>query len=84
MASFSAELHVAGHVFPVLHCAHGVTLALGAAYRVSYQEEFVSGDAVDGAYVCHLVLADPDGWILTGDVTHRRAPATPRVTSADS
>ena len=122
MASFSAELHVASQVFPVLHCAYGVhqathqrgrvstkvrhepvyltlavpdndallawaadphkrqaahvvfrdanggapveTLALGAAYCVSYQEEFVSGEARDGAYVCHLVLTDPAGFTM--------------------
>jgi hypothetical protein len=117
-----AELHVAGRVFPVLHCAYGVhqathqrgrvsakarhepvhltlsvpdgdallawaadpqkrlaaavvfhdahggspleTLALGAAYCVSYQEEFASGDANDGAYVCRLVLSDPGGFTI--------------------
>ncbi|HEX8504590.1 MAG TPA: type VI secretion system tube protein TssD, partial [Hymenobacter sp.] len=122
MASFSAELRVAGHAFPVLHCAYGVhqathhrgrvsakarrepvhltlsvpegdallawaadphnrqaahvvfrdarggapleTLALGAAYCVSYQEEFVSGSGNDGAYLCHLVLSDPDGFTI--------------------
>ena len=34
---------------------------------VSYQEAFASGGAADGAYVCHLVLAGPDGGMLTAD-----------------
>ena len=135
MASFSAELHVAGLVFPVLHCHYGVhqathqrgrvstkvrhepvhltlavpegdlllawaaeaqkrqaahvvfrdanggsaleTLALGAAYCVRYREEFVAGDAQDGAYVCHLVLSDPDGFTMQagGPVAAFVAPA---------
>ncbi|HEX8329683.1 MAG TPA: type VI secretion system tube protein TssD [Hymenobacter sp.] len=135
MASFSAELRVAGHAFPVLHCAYGVhqathqrgrvsakarhepvhltlsvpdgdallawaadpqkrqaahvvfrdarggspveTLALGAAYCVSYHEEFVSGSGTDGAYVCHLVLSDPDGFTIQagGPVAAFVAPA---------
>ena len=135
MASFSAELHVAGFRFPVLHCHFGVhqathqrgrvstrvrhepvhltlsvpdegallawaaeaqkrqaaavvfrdanggspveTLALGAAYCVNYQEEFVSGDATNGAYVCHLVLSDPDGFTIQagGPATAFVAPA---------
>ena len=40
------------------------TLALSAAYCVSYQEKFVSGEARGGAYVCHLVLADPAGFTM--------------------
>ncbi|WP_310397303.1 type VI secretion system tube protein TssD [Hymenobacter sp.] len=122
MASFSAELRVAGHVFSVLHCTYGVhqathergrvsskarhepvqltlavpdgdlllawatdphrrqaaqlvflngaggaaleTLALAGAYCVDYQEEFVAGAVGNGAYVCHLVLSDPDGWTI--------------------
>ena len=40
------------------------TLLLKAAYCVSYHEEFTAGDAGHGAYVCHLVLSDPDGWTL--------------------
>ncbi|MFC6225500.1 type VI secretion system tube protein TssD [Hymenobacter artigasi] len=135
MASFSAELHVAGFRFPILHCHYGVhqathqrgrvstkvrhepvhltlsvpdeeallawaaeaqkrqaaavvfrdasggspveTLALGAAYCVSYQEEFVSGDVNNGAYVCHLVLSDPDGFTIQagGPATAFVAPA---------
>ena len=31
---------------------------------MSYHEEFVSGSGTDGAYVCHLVLSDPDGFTL--------------------
>ena len=135
MAFFSAELHVAGFRFPVLHCHFGVhqathqrgrvstrvrhepvhltlsvpdedallawaaegqkrqaaavvfrdanggspveTLALGAAYCVNYQEEFVSGDVNNGSYVCHLVLSDPDGFTIQagGPATAFVAPA---------
>ena len=122
MASFSAELRVAGRVFPVRHCAYGVhqatqergrvrakartvpvtitldvpdgdlllawaadpqrrhaaslvfkeaaggaareTLVLAAAYCVGYREEFLAGDTGAGAYVCHLVLSDPDGFTM--------------------
>ncbi|WP_310392380.1 type VI secretion system tube protein TssD [Hymenobacter sp.] len=122
MASFSAELRVAGHVFPVLHCSFGVhqatqergrvsskvrhepvhltlavpdgnallawaadphkrqaaslvfknaaggaaleTLVLKAAYCIDYREEFVAGSARDGAYLLHLTLSDPNGWII--------------------
>ena len=35
MASFSAELRVAGHVFPVLHCHFGVHQATQERGRVS-------------------------------------------------
>jgi hypothetical protein len=35
MASFSAELHVAGHVFPVTHCLFDVTQATQLRVRVS-------------------------------------------------
>jgi hypothetical protein len=122
MASFSAELRVAGHAFPVLQCRYGMsqgthqrgrvstkvrhelvyltlnvpegdvllawaadahrrqaaavvftnaagggaleTLLLPAAYCVSYAEAFVAGDAQNGAYVCHLVLSEPDGFTM--------------------
>lgn len=40
------------------------TLVLKAAYCVSYQETFVAGDAQDGAYTAHLVLSDPDGFVI--------------------
>ena len=135
MASFSAELHVAGHVFPLLHCRYGVhqathqrgqvsakvrkepvyvtldvpdhdvlpawaadphkrhaaalvfrnaaggspleSLRLPAAYCVSYDEDFAAGTGGDGAYVCHLVLSDPDGFTIQagGPATAFVAPA---------
>jgi hypothetical protein len=117
MASFSAELHVAGATYPVRYCAyeftqatsergrvvakvrHGLvrltldvpdddklldwahtpykplagrvvfydvkggpvleTLAWEEGQCVGYQEEFVSGDQNQGAYVCHLTIAAP-------------------------
>ena len=40
------------------------TLLLPAAYCVSYAEAFVAGDAQNGAYVCHLVLSEPDGFTI--------------------
>ena len=40
------------------------TLLLKAAYCVRYQEEFVAGDAGNGASVGHLVLSDPDGFAM--------------------
>ncbi|WP_046243576.1 type VI secretion system tube protein TssD [Hymenobacter terrenus] len=119
MASFSAELHVEGYCFPVLHCTYQATqatdargriiekirrgavkltldvpevdilsdwgneprkrlaaalrfrdaegrvletLRLPAAYCVGYDEDFRAGNTELGAYVCDVVLADPDGW----------------------
>jgi hypothetical protein len=35
MASFSAELHVAGHIFPVTHCLFDVTQSTQLRGRVS-------------------------------------------------
>ena len=40
------------------------TLVLKAAYCVSYRKTFVTGDARDGAYTTHLVLSDPDGFVI--------------------
>ena len=40
------------------------TLVLKAAFSVRYQEELVAGDTTAGAYVCHLVLSDPDGFTM--------------------
>ena len=40
------------------------TLVLKAAFCVRYQEEFMAGDTTAGAYVCHLVLSDPDGFTM--------------------
>ena len=53
------------------------TLALGAAYCVSYREEFVSGSGTDGACLCHLVLSAPDGFTIQagGPATAFVAPA---------
>ena len=53
------------------------SLRLPAAYCVSYDEEFQAGDVGDGAYVCHLVLSDPDGFTIQagGPATAFVAPA---------
>ncbi len=53
------------------------TLALQAAYCVSYHEQFRHGDANGGAYQCYLTLSDPDGWTLTagGPASALVAPA---------
>jgi hypothetical protein len=55
------------------------TLLLPAAYCVSYEEQFVAGDAQNGAYVCHLVLSEPDGFTMQagGPATFWLARAPP-------
>jgi hypothetical protein len=55
MASFSAELHVAGYVFPVTHCRFDVTQATQLRGRVSAKVR--SGPV-------QLVLDVPDGDVL--------------------
>ena len=69
MASFSAELHVAGHVFPVLHCAYGVRQATHQRGRVSTKVRYEP---------VHLTLAVPDGDALlawAADPQKRQAAA---------
>jgi hypothetical protein len=56
------------------------TLALGAAYCVSYHEEFASGSGTDGAYVYHLVLSDPDGFTIQAGGPPRLWPRPPAST----
>lgn len=52
------------------------TLRMAAAYCVEYSETFYAGDDENGAYVCRVVLADPDGWTLhAGDPAAYAAPA---------
>jgi hypothetical protein len=55
MASFSAELHVAGHVFPVTHCLFDVTQATQLRGRVSAKVRYGP---------VQLVLDVPDGDVL--------------------
>ncbi|RZK26370.1 MAG: hypothetical protein EOO63_14770 [Hymenobacter sp.] len=55
MASFSAELHVAGHVFPVTHCVFDVTQATQLRGRVSAKVRYGP---------VQLVLDVPDGDVL--------------------
>jgi hypothetical protein len=55
MASFSAELHVAGHVFPVTHCHFDVTQATQLRGRVSAKVRYGP---------VQLVLDVPDGDVL--------------------
>jgi hypothetical protein len=55
MASFSAELHVAGHVFPVTHCHFDVTQATQLRGRVSANVRYGP---------VQLVLDVPDGDVL--------------------
>ena len=52
MASFSAELRMAGHVYPVSHCRYGVQQATHQRGRVSTK---MRREPV------HLTLAVPDG-----------------------
>jgi hypothetical protein len=117
MSSFYAELHVAGHVYPLRSCTYGVhqatdgrgrtvekvryslleimadvpadsfleswaatahqpldgsvvfsdpqggaareTVHWQAGHCVSYREDFVSGSATEGAYVCYVSIAAP-------------------------
>ena len=40
------------------------TLLLKAACCSGYHEAFAAGDVENGAYVCHLVLSDPDGFTI--------------------
>jgi hypothetical protein len=55
MASFFAELHVAGHVFPVTHCHFDVTQATQLRGRVSAHVRYGP---------VQLVLDVPDGDVL--------------------
>jgi hypothetical protein len=55
MASFSAELHVTGHVFPVTHCHFDVTQATQLRGRVSAKVRYGP---------VQLVLDVPDGDVL--------------------
>ncbi|RZJ57078.1 MAG: hypothetical protein EOO55_04090 [Hymenobacter sp.] len=55
MASFSAELHVSGHVFPVTHCLFDVTQATQQRGRVSAKVRYGP---------VQLVLDVPDGDVL--------------------
>jgi hypothetical protein len=55
MASFSAELHVAGHIFPVTHCLFDVTQATQLRGRVSAKVRYGP---------VQLVLDVPDGDVL--------------------
>jgi hypothetical protein len=55
MASFSAELHIAGHVFPVTHCHFDVTQATQLRGRVSAKVRYGP---------VQLVLDVPDGDVL--------------------
>ena len=55
MASFSAELHVAGHIFPVMHCLFDVTQATQLRGRVSAKVRYGP---------VQLVLDVPDGDVL--------------------
>jgi len=55
MASFSAELHLAGHVFPVTHCHFDVTQATQLRGRVSAKVRYGP---------VQLVLDVPDGDVL--------------------
>jgi hypothetical protein len=58
------------------------TLSLPAAYCVAYQEQFVQGNAQEGAYQCSLTLADPDGFTLQpGGPTVATAIALPSTLS---
>lgn len=133
MASFYAELQVAGATYPVRHCAyeftqatsergrvvakvrHGLvrltldvpdddklldwahssykplvgqvsfydakggpvleTLAWEDGQCVAYQEEFMSGDQGQGAYVCHLTIATPKLTMHSGGPVAYVAPA---------
>jgi len=67
MASFSAELHVAGHVFPVTHCLFDVTQATQLRGRVSAKVRYGP---------VQLVLDVSDGDVLlawTADPHKRQA-----------
>ena len=55
MASFSAELHVAGHVFPVTHCHVPIEQATQLRGRVSAKLRYGP---------VQLVLDVPDGDVL--------------------
>lgn len=69
MASFSAELHVAGHVFPVTHCLFDVTQATQLRGRVSAKVRYGP---------VQLVLDVPDGDVLpawAADSQKRQATA---------
>ena len=132
MASFYAELQVAGAAYPVRSCTYGFTQATGArgrvvakvrpdliyvtldvprdgllqdwggtAYKplagclvfydakggpaletlswtaghcVGYQEEFMSGNDQEGAYVCHLTIAAPTLTMQAGGPGSYRVP----------
>lgn len=52
MASFAAELRVAGHAFPVIHCAFGVEQATHQRGRVSTKVRYGP---------VQLTLAVPEG-----------------------
>ena len=61
------------------------TLSLPAAYCVAYQEQFVQGNAQEGAYQCSLTLADPDGFTLQpGGPTITAAPVGDQLIAANA
>src|SRR5205823_9095692 len=69
MASFSAELHVAGHVFPVTHCHFEVEQATQLRGRVSAKVRYGP---------VQLVLDVPEGDVLpawAADAHKRQATA---------
>lgn len=68
MASFSAELRVAGHAFPVIQCSFGVEQATHQRGRVSTKVRYGP---------VQLVFSVPEGNFLLGWAVepHKRLPA---------
>ena len=68
LLAWAADAHKRHAAYVLFRAAAGgsplETLALGAAYCVLYREEFHAGNTANGAYVCHLVLSDPDGFTI--------------------
>lgn len=76
MASFSAELRVAGHAFALTQCAFGVEQATHQRGRVSTKVRY---------HPVQLVLDVPDGDALVGWAAepHKRLPADILFRDAD-
>lgn len=75
MASISAELHVAGHVFPVTHCHFDVTQALQLRGRVSAKVRYGP---------VQLVLDVPDGDVLPARAADPHKQQATAIVSLDA
>jgi hypothetical protein len=68
MASFSAELRVAGHTFPVVHCQFGVEQATHQRGRVSTKVRY-------GPVQVVLSVPEGDTLLAWANDAHKRQPA---------